>query len=489
MHQDTAIAQINQIAEKAVDGYRYLQTLTLAQRAGLMFAIADQIEALDDRLIETAHNETALPIGRLNNEKGRTVGQWRSYAEAMATGIYCEARIDQTLTGVDLRKYNIGLGPVAVFGASNFPYAFSTAGGDTASAIAAGCSVVVKAHPAHQSTSDIMAEAIRSGLEKFGAPLSVFGYVCGASNEIGSALVKHSAIKAVAFTGSFQGGMALNRMCQDRPEPIPVFAEMGSINPVFALPEYLTNHAENLAAQYLASLTLGVGQFCTNPGIFVGIEGSPMDDFFDCLRSGIAAQPSANMLHRGIWQNYENGLIRIEKQPGVALLGVGQEGEVGQGTPHVYQVNADQFLQNDILAEEVFGPAGIVVLCKDVDQMLAIARQLRGQLTITLSATAADIEQNAALVDTVKEKAGRLLFGGMPTGVEVVHAMQHGGPFPATTDARFTSVGPDAIKRFLRPISFQNWPHDLLPDELKDSNPLNIPRIENKLSSIPSQKV
>ncbi|WDF69682.1 aldehyde dehydrogenase (NADP(+)) [Sphingobacterium oryzagri] len=475
--------QIQATIQDSLIGYQYLQRISLAERAALMHAIADEIEALDEELIQTAHAESALPLPRLTGEKGRTVNQWRAYANAVRTGIYAEARIDKAdgAAKADIRKYNKGIGPVAVFGASNFPFAFSTAGGDTASAIGAGCSVVVKEHPGHPKTSKIMAEAIWRGLAKFGAPSSVFGYVHGEGNTIGETLVLHPAIKAVAFTGSFRGGKALFDLGAKREEPIPVFSEMGSVNPVFVLPEYLENNLASFAAQYIGSLTLGVGQFCTNPGLLVAVKSSLLDQFKSLLQEEVQKVAEASMLHSGIAKAYHAGKEKLAQQSAVTLLGEGTGSGQESAVAALYSTEGASFLKNHELAEEVFGPAGLLIECADVAEMKQVMEGLAGQLTITFAATATDVQANLPLLEIAQEKCGRLLFNGMPTGVEVVYAMQHGGPYPSTTDSRFTSVGPDAVKRFLRPLSFQNWPNEFLPAELQDENPLQIERVvDNK---------
>ncbi|QBQ41925.1 aldehyde dehydrogenase (NADP(+)) [Sphingobacterium psychroaquaticum] len=470
--------QINTIVQQSEAGYQYLQQLSLAERAALMHAIADAVEALDETLIQTAHEESALPLARLQGEKGRTVGQWRSYANAIRTGIYAEARIDKAGEGkADIRKYNKGIGPVAVFGASNFPFAFSTAGGDTASAIGAGCSVVFKEHPAHPRTSQLMAQAIAKGLASYGAPESVFTYVQGSSHAIGEALVLHPAIKAVAFTGSFQGGKALFDLGAKRAEPIPVFSEMGSVNPVFAFPEYLAANPQTLAAQYIGSLTLGVGQFCTNPGVFLAVSGEAFQAFKLAVSAEINNISEAKMLHEGIQKAYDHGKHKLTGQPEVSLLATGQVGTATLAQAAVFVTTGKAFLTNEHLSEEVFGPTGLLVECADAAEMYHILDRLSGQLTITFAATDTDVAEHKNFFMRAQEKCGRLLFNGMPTGVEVVYGMHHGGPFPATTDARFTSVGPDAVKRFLRPVSFQNWPNTFLPAELQEENPLQIARI------------
>ncbi|KAA2223313.1 aldehyde dehydrogenase (NADP(+)) [Chryseobacterium sediminis] len=481
MIEETSKENIDKRVQMAAEAYQFLKNTTVKERAAFMNTIADQIEALGEELLQTAHAETSLPIARLTGEKARTVGQWRSYAKAVAKGIYTEPRIDLAQPDKqkgDLRKYNVGIGPVVVFGASNFPFAFSTAGGDTASAIGAGCPVIVKAHPAHPKTSQLMADAITAAVKESGWPEGIFSHITGTSHDIGGYLVQHQEIRAVAFTGSFIGGKALFDMANHRENPIPVFAEMGSINPIFALPDLLENRAEAFAKEYLFSLTLGVGQFCTNPGVCIALKGESLDRFIITLKNEIHEVVPAKMLHKGIYESFEKHKTIAAGQPEVDIIATADtEIDEWQGRAMVIETSAKNFMKNPVLSEEVFGPFGIIVTCETSDEMMEIAQQLKGQLTITLAATNEDVRNHLILMNVLKDKCGRLLFNGMPTGVEVVYAMQHGGPFPSTTDSRFTSVGPDAVKRFIRPISFQNWPDEFLPEELKNENPLHISRI------------
>jgi len=491
MIEETSTQDIDRRIQMAAEAFQFLKNTTISERAEFMNAVADQIEALGEELLTVTHAETSLPLSRLTGEKARTAGQWRSYAKAVATGIYTEARIDlarpEKQKG-DLRKYNVGIGPVVVFGASNFPYAFSTAGGDTASAIGAGCPVIIKAHPAHPQTSKIMADAITAVIKAFGWPEGIFSHITGTSYEIGTYLTQHPDIRAVAFTGSFNGGKALFDIASRRKDPILVFAEMGSINPVFAFQNLLETKAETLAKEYITSLTLGVGQFCTNPGVFIALKGNPLDRFINALKEEIQEITPAKMLHEGIFESFEkNKSIAIE-QPDVELI-ASVYTESTAGSAAVIKTSAKNFINNPVLSEEVFGPFGIVVECETEEELMKIARQLKGQLTITIAATHEDVRDNIALITVLKDKCGRLLFNGMPTGVEVVYGMQHGGPFPSTTDSRFTSVGPDAVKRFVRPISFQNWPDEFLPDELKNENPLQISRMVDGIINSESLKL
>ncbi|MCL1667076.1 aldehyde dehydrogenase (NADP(+)) [Elizabethkingia ursingii] len=493
MIKETSFQNIDQRILLATEAYQFLKNTSIKDREAFMNAIANKIEALNEALLTTAHAETSLPLARLTGEKARTIGQWRSYAKAVAKGIYTEARIDLPQPNqikADLRKYNIGLGPVVIFGASNFPFAFSTAGGDTASAIGAGCPVIVKAHPAHSETSQIMADAITEVVKEFGWPDGVFSHVTGKSNDTGIYLVQHKEVKAVAFTGSFVGGKALFDLANRREEPIPVFAEMGSINPVFAFQNQLNSKAEELAKEYAASLTLGVGQFCTNPGVFIAQNGSGFERFKATLQNEIPNIAPVNMLHKGIFESFENNKKRVCSQSDIAIVSeVKDDINQWEGRAMVIETTAANFIKNKILSEEVFGPFGIIVKCDNRDEMLQIAKQLKGQLTATIAATNEDVRENIDIINIVKDRCGRLLFNGMPTGVEVVYAMQHGGPYPSTTDARFTSVGPDAVKRFLRPIAFQNWPDEFLPEELKNENPLQISRIVDGETNLGSLKI
>ncbi len=461
----------------------------ISKRVAFMRTVADEIESLDKTLIETAMAESNLPEGRLIGEKGRTIFQWRSYADALERGDSLHASIDtanaeRTPPKPDLRKTNVPLGPVAVFGASNFPFAFSTAGGDTASAIAAGCSVVVKAHPGHPETSTIMANAIIRAAEKAGMPAGIFSHVLSSSYEAGQMIVTHPIIKAVGFTGSLRGGEALVALGNSRPEPIPVFAEMGSINPIFFLPEQLKIAASDTAKAYVGSLTLGVGQFCTNPGLAIAIDNPALDIFIESLIEAVKITAPATMLNEGIAKSYFQNREHVSSQEGVQVLATSELAAAeGQGIPTLATVTAHEFLANKNLQDEVFGPFALLVKCKDTAEMESVAAHLHGQITASIIGTDADLLSNPDLVSLIQLKCGRLLFNNYPTGVEVVKSMHHGGPYPAASDSRYTSVGSDSILRFTRPFSFQNWPDSLLPDELKNSNPLNIWRsVNNELT-------
>ncbi len=485
MFNDATIEEIDVVMQQAWKAFHAYRKLSLKQRAGFMRAIAKELEMADEELIQTAMSETHLPEARLRNEKARTVFQLRNYADACEKGDWLEARIDtaiadKTSPKPDLRKMLVPLGPVVVFGASNFPFAYSTAGGDTACALAAGCPVIVKAHPAHPETSQTVADAILRAAVTCKMPEGIFAHVHGASIEVGKALVEHPHTKAVGFTGSFAGGKQLFDWGNQRKEPIPVFAEMGSINPVFLLPEKLKQSAADLAKMYASSITLGVGQFCTNPGIIIGLKSEGLQTFINALGEEIKNTSPGTMLHPGIFKSYVEKRALALTQEDVETVAVSEkDATVNQGMPTIATATGEAFLKNPVLHQEVFGPYSIVIHCKDMTEMIAVARNLEGQLTATLMATEADINYHEELVEAIKNICGRFILNGVPTGVEVCLSMQHGGPFPATTDSRFTSVGADGIKRFARPIAFQKWSNELLPEELKNENPLRIWRTVN----------
>lgn len=476
--------EINEVMDKAWIAFHQYRKLSLRQRADFMRAIAVELEDCGDDLIHTAMKETNLPEARLRGERARTIFQLNSYAAACEEGTWLEARIDtanpdKTPPKPDVRKMLVPLGPVVVFGASNFPFAYSTAGGDTACAFAAGCPVIIKAHPAHAETSETVAKAILRAAKKCNMPDGIFAHVHGAV-EVGKALVTHRHTKAVGFTGSFLGGKQLFDWGNQRKEPIPVFAEMGSINPVFLLPEKLQQSSSDIAKVYAGSITLGVGQFCTNPGLIIGIESEELQKFITTLGEEIKHIAPAAMLHPGISKLFFENRAKALSQQDVTTIAVSEtSAKENQGIPTIASATGQAFLNNPVLHQEVFGPYSIVICCKDKDEMTEVAKNLEGQLTSTLMATENDIRNNDEFVEAVKNICGRFILNSVPTGVEVCLSMQHGGPFPATTDSRFTSVGADGIKRFARPIAFQNWSNDLLPDELKNENPLGIWRTVN----------
>ena len=485
MRSDTLPHHIPALMNRSWAAFETYREMPLKTRAALMYAIAAALEAAVDALVATAMRETHLPEARLRNELSRTTFQLRSYADACEQGDWLSARIDTALPDrqpprPDIRKMNVPLGPVVVYGSSNFPFAYSTAGGDTACALAAGCSVVVKAHPAHPDTSDLTATLISEAVYQCGLPEDLFLHVHASDFETGRALIQHPATKAVGFTGSYTGGRALFDWANQRPDPIPVFAEMGSVNPVFLLPEKLEQEAEQIASLYAGSITLGVGQFCTNPGLIIAPAGEGLDRFTTALKQAIEKIPSAPMLHDGIVKAFRDNQASALAQEGTRLIATGLPAETeGCGTPAIAMVEGAHFLNNRMLHQEVFGPFSLIVRCKDMNQVQQIARQLEGQLTATLMATETDMRNFPALLSAIRMLCGRCIFNGVPTGVEVCLAMQHGGPFPASTDSRFGAVGADAIRRFVRPLAFQNWPDALLPDPLKNGNPLGIWRTVN----------
>ncbi|SHG63892.1 NADP-dependent aldehyde dehydrogenase [Massilia sp. CF038] len=470
------------LAEEAFDSYR---ATTLEQRALFLETIAQNILDLGPALIERAMQETGLPQARLEGERGRTVGQLRLFAKVVRDGHFLSATIDSALPDrvpprPDLRLRKIAVGPVAVFGASNFPLAFSVGGGDTASALAAGCPVVVKAHNAHLGTSELVGRAIAAAVATCALPQGVFSMVIGEGRSVGQQLVGHPAITAVGFTGSRQGGLALVRVANGRDEPIPVYAEMSSVNPVFMLPQALAHDNGALAQGFVDSLTLGAGQFCTNPGLVIAIGGSDADRFFTAAATALQAKPGATMLTPGIHEAYTGGVAKLAGIEGVERLAEGQPGSSGcAARAALYACDAATYLRTPALEDEVFGPASLLVRCRDEAEMVALARRLEGQLTATVHALAGDNALAAALLPVLERKAGRILFNGYPTGVEVAHAMVHGGPFPATSDTRSTSVGASAIDRFLRPVCYQNLPAVLLPADLQDANPLGLARLKD----------
>jgi alpha-ketoglutaric semialdehyde dehydrogenase len=472
------------LAQAAFDTYR---ATTPEARAAFLEAIAQNILDLGDELINRAHQESALPIARLQGERGRTVGQLRMFAQVVRSGHHLTATIDpaqperKPAARVDLRLAKIPLGPVAVFGASNFPLAFSVAGGDTASALAAGAPVIVKAHSAHLGTSELVGQAIQKAVTDAGLPEGVFSLLIGAGRQLGEALVAHPAIKAVGFTGSRQGGLALVRIANARPEPIPVYAEMSSINPVFLLPAALAARAEKIGQDFVDSLTMGVGQFCTNPGLVVALDSPDLERFRKAAAEAVTKKGSATMLTPGIFEAYEKGVTALRGEAGVTPLGEGVQAEAGTwgARPSLFATDASTFLASPALQDEIFGPSSLVIVARNVDELIAIAEHVEGQLTATLQIEAGDDEIARRLLPVLERKVGRILANGFPTGVEVGYAMVHGGPFPATSNAAFTSVGASAIDRFLRPVAYQDLPDRLLPPALQDANPLNLWRLRD----------
>ncbi|WP_372613731.1 aldehyde dehydrogenase (NADP(+)) [Halomonas sp.] len=477
----TEVDQACALAEVAFDTYR---ETSLEARATFLETVAAEIEAIGDDLIERAMAETGLPRARLEGERGRTCGQLRLFANVVRASEWLDVRVDPALPErepmprVDLRQRHIALGPVAVFGASNFPLAFSVAGGDTASALAAGCPVVVKGHSAHPGTSELVGRAVQAAVSQCGLPEGTFSLLFGAGREIGQALVADPRIQAVGFTGSRSGGTALMATAQARPQPIPVYAEMSSINPVFLLPEALKARGQAIAEGFAASLSMGAGQFCTNPGLVIAVQGPELDAFVAAAGEAVTGSAAQTMLTPGIHAAYEQGVGRLAGHARVSEAARGQAGETAHpAQAGLFVTKAEAFLNDPALQEEVFGSTSLVIACADAQEVRRVAAQLEGQLTITLQMDDGDLDAARQLLPTLERKAGRILANGWPTGVEVCHAMVHGGPYPATSDSRTTSVGSAAIHRFLRPVCYQALPAGLLPEALQDANPLGVSRL------------
>ncbi|WP_371056765.1 aldehyde dehydrogenase (NADP(+)) [Rhodosalinus sp. K401] len=462
---------VDQAVRAAEEAFTSYSELSRAARATFLRTIADEIEARGARITETGTRETGLPPARLEGERGRTCGQLRLFAEHIEQGEYLDRRHDPALPDrepaprPDLRMMQRPIGPVAVFGASNFPLAFSTAGGDTASALAAGCPVVVKGHGAHPGTAEIVAEAISAAIEACGVHPGVFSLVQGGSREVGQSLVQHPLIRAVGFTGSLAGGRALYDLCAKRPEPIPFFGELGSVNPMFLLPGAVKARGDEIAKGWAGSLTMGAGQFCTNPGIAILIDGPEADSFMEAATAALDPEAAQVMLTDGIAQAYRAGRDRVAASKGVQEI-LTSTCDLRTATPYLFATTGKEWLENDVLGEEVFGPLGLIVKVSDSGEMKDVARSLQGQLTCTLHMDDADTEIARGLMPIIERKAGRLLANGFPTGVEVCDSMVHGGPYPASTNFGHTSVGTLAIRRFLRPVCYQNIPGELLPEDL-----------------------
>lgn len=477
-HVETAC----RLAEQAFDSFR---NTSPEQRAAFLESIAQGLIDLGDTLVERVMAESGLPRPRVEGERARTVGQLRLFASLVREGRWREVTIDHAqpdrkpLPKSDLRAQKIPVGPVAVFGASNFPLAFSVAGGDTASAFAAGCPVVAKAHPSHPGTSELVGRVIQAAVQSTGLHEGVFSLLGGEGNTVGEALVQHPAIQAVGFTGSRRGGRALVALAASRPVPIPVFAEMSSTNPVFLLPHALEPRAESIAQGLADSVTMGTGQFCTKPGLVFGIAGTAWQRFREAAIASFSAKAATTMLNRGIHGAFCEGASRWTNHPHLEQLATGgvstDDGFSGQ--PVLFATTAQHFLDSPELAEELFGPSTLLIECRDEQELLAASRALEGQLTATMHLVESDHALARQLLPVLERKAGRILVNGFPTGVEVSYAMVHGGPSPATSDNRFTSVGAMAIERFLRPVCYQDLPVALLPDALQDTNPLHVERL------------
>ncbi|MGN7988873.1 aldehyde dehydrogenase (NADP(+)) [Pedobacter sp. 22226] len=480
---------VDEALAAATTAFYSYKSLNKDLKAAFLNAIADEIAHLGEELVNRASAESGLPLPRLQGELGRTTGQLRLFANLVSEGSWVDAIIDtalperQPLPRPDIRRMLVPVGPVVVFGASNFPLAFSVAGGDTASALASGCPVVVKVHPAHYGTSALVGGAIIKAVDKTGMPKGVFSMLYDDGYSIGANLVQHPLTRAVTFTGSYKGGMALINLAQQREQPVPVFAEMGSINPVIFLPQAIEKQAAELAKKYAASITLGAGQFCTNPGLLLAVQSPGLDNFKIVLKEAIAVIPSATMLTEGIAGNYGQLSAEIINEAGVEVIAssnLNNNELKNQSQAKIAQVSAADFIKNPKLREEIFGPYSLLVVADDVAELEKAIDVLEGQLTVTLMAEKQELQHYEVLLSKLTGKTGRIILNGVPTGVEVCAAMQHGGPFPATNDSRFTSVGSTAINRFVRPLAYQDWEQELLPDELKDGNPLNIFRTVNQ---------
>jgi NADP-dependent aldehyde dehydrogenase len=474
---------ITTATRNAAIAFETYSKLTASKRAEFLETIANNIEALGDELLNVANKETNLPLPRLTGERGRTCFQLRMFATMLRKGDYVDATIDtavpdKTPPKPDIRQMLYPLGPIVVFGASNFPFAYSTAGGDTASALAAGCPVIVKAHPAHLQTSTLVAEAIQQAIKSNAIPEYTFQHITATDFSAGKALVQDENIAAVGFTGSRTGGRALYDYANARKNPIPVFAEMGSVNPVVLLEDALTANAETIAKNYAGSITLGMGQFCTNPGILIGVKSDALTLFANHLANELNTVAVAPMLHEGIQNAYFKNSTHALSQTGIICL-TKNTPAANAASPVLTTVDASVFLANPDLAEEVFGPYSILVQCENDTQLVEVWKSIKGQISTTIMGTDNDLTSNKNLLEIATTIAGRVLLNGVPTGVEVCDSMVHGGPYPASTDSRYTAVGVKAVKRWLRPISFQNWPDHLLPNYLQNKNELGVWRTIN----------
>lgn len=480
-------AEIDRAARAAESAFQTFRNLDAEHVATFLERIASEIEALGPALLEQASLEAGLGIDRLTGERGRTCSQLRLFAALVREGWYLDARIDtaipdrKPLPKPDLRRMLVPLGPVAVFGASNFPLAFSVAGGDTASALAARNPVVIKAHPAHPGTSELVATAVAKAVAESGLPAGVFSMVHAIDTDVSLALVKHPCIKAVGFTGSLRGGRAIFDAAAARPVPIPAYCEMGSNNPVFVLPGALSSQLDTVVNGLFNSITLGVGQFCTSPGVVLGQDSPELNTFSAKLASLVEKGPAGTMLHPSILKGYLQNVEHRRSAQGVGTIAAETErsDERTEATPVLFETKGDVWLENPELSEEIFGPSAVLVRSQSKEELLRIARGWNGTLTASIFGTPEDLAEYRELVQILEDKAGRIIFNGFPTGVEVTHAMHHGGPYPATSDSKFTSVGTQAILRFLRPVCFQNFPDTALPPELQDSNPRKIWRLVN----------
>ncbi|MFK5924487.1 MAG: aldehyde dehydrogenase (NADP(+)) [Verrucomicrobiota bacterium] len=477
------IDQALQLASAAFDEFRHTSA---EQRAVFLETIVAEVEALGDQFVEQAQAETGLPRPRCEGERGRAIGQARQFAELLRDGSWVDARIDlpqpdrQPLPKPDVRSMMLPIGPVVVFGASNFPIAISVLGADTVSALASGCPVIVKAHPAHPATCELATRAVLAAVKKCGLPEGTFSLIHGRSHDTGMALVKHPQTQAVAFTGSLAGGRALCDAAAARPHPIPVYAEMGSVNPIFLLPGALKERAAQIGSDFIQSVTLGVGQFCTCPGLVFAVDSDDLGTFTASAAESAKQAPPATMLHPGIHEAFWKGVNAIDHIDGFSLIGQSGEkasAEKNQAACSIFETDSATLRDHPQLYDEVFGPVSTVSKCQSVDELEHFADQLEGSLTASIHGTDEDLAEHAGLIRILETKVGRLIFNGYPTGIEVCHAMHHGGPYPASSHSHFTSIGTRCIYRFVRPVCYQGWPQQALPAELKNDNPAQIWRL------------
>lgn len=483
---DANHAEADEALQAAEGAFDALRLATPEKRAALLDAIADEITALGDSLLQRAHAECALPMARLTGERGRAIGQCKLFAALIREGSWADARVDhaipdrQPLPKPDVRRVLMPIGPVVVFGASNFPFAIGVIGTDTVCALAAGCPVVVKGHPAHPGTCEMLGRAVWKALHKVGLPAGCFSLLHGKGNDIGTTLVKHRLTQAVGFTGSLRGGRALMDVAAARPHPIPVYAEMGSVNPVFLLPGALKERAAKIAEAYVGSVTMGVGQFCTNPAIALGLKDEGLREFMTISATCAAKVPPQTMLHRGICEAYDAGTAVWQTIDGLEVVGQSEtapDENASQAACRIFTASIDVLEGNSELNREVFGPCSIIAQCASIDDMVRYANSLEGQLTATIQGTTDDLREFAPLMRALEKKVGRLIFNGFPTGIEVCPSMHHGGPYPAASHSFFTSIGTASIHRFVRPVCYQGFPDDALPELLQDANPRGAMRI------------
>jgi 2,5-dioxopentanoate dehydrogenase len=479
-------AEVNAAVVAADEAFDSLRAASVETRAKLLEVLAEKIQGLGDELLSRAQAETALPMARLQGERARAIGQCKLFANLIREGSWAQPSIDhaipdrQPLPKPDVRRVMQPIGPVVVFGASNFPFAIGVVGTDTVCALAAGCSVVVKGHPAHPGTCELLAGCVVAALEEVGLPAGAFSLLHGKGNELGTLLVKHPLVEAVAFTGSLRGGRALFDLACSRPRPIPFYGEMGSVNPVFVLPGALQARGSQIADAYVQSVTMGVGQFCTNPALVLGVKGAELDRFVSAAAAAAEKFPPSTMLHPGICSAYEQGTKGIEATSGLSIVGKSitePSTTATQAACVIYKTDIATLEKEEHLQHEVFGPCSIVTECSSKADLLRFARGLQGQLTATLHGTPEDLVEHADLVRILERKVGRLIFNGFPTGIEVCPSMHHGGPYPAATHSFFTSIGTASIYRFVRPVCYQNFPDDALPELITNANSYGCTRL------------